>query len=267
MKALMRLVGGVGHEFCRWMPVGIDHASTKFFVFGFEHLPLSVLADDRRAMVTAYVKGVVGRVGTIGCVAVDACAGHRCVLNDGSLLECSQVALVQSHLSIYLVPGWYESISKSPRPQMVCRYIHGKVFVLCPMPIGFDRNGEYDLPPFVLFGEIMPFVQVKLGILCVAVYSSTFRAFDHNVKHIARFREIELEWRNLCGDSHTDIIGKYGWQLFAFDGIDRTVGTAGYNKALCHQDDEKTECSMCFFHVSKSLSCLIWNDVLCCPPS
>ena len=158
-------------------------------------------------------------------MAVEA-SSRRCrILKNSHLAEGGQLALVNPHFPIYLISWWYTAVCESPFLKAVATHLNLEILVLDPFTIVFHAYGKRECSPLVLRGQLMPFVNIEVGILAIDMQLATFFATHHHVHSLVFPITIEIERSNLCWDGDTCIVGEYGRQLLHDRGILRHRAT------------------------------------------
>ena len=190
------------------MPIGIDHAASKRVVYGFQELILTIAMYEGGSMTASHMKDILVRIGTIGGMAVDALVRCLGILQQGALVEIGQVALVEAHLAIDLVAGWDAAVGDAPGIEGFVAHHDLEVAIAGPLPLFLCTDGECQRSAFVLLYDLMPLVDVEVGIVSVGVNSASLRAFHLYVDslHLVVCHR-EVEWRNAHRDGDAYIVG------------------------------------------------------------
>ena len=113
-------------------------------------------------MIATHVKRELIWIGLIGRMAVETSSWSGSILQDRRFLKVGQIALIEPHLAIHLIPRRNAAIGQSPLVKGVRADIHLKVTVLSPLTAYFNAKREGELTAFVLCNEGMPVVYIKV---------------------------------------------------------------------------------------------------------
>ena len=137
---------------------------------------MAVDTDDRRAVFPADMPDVLVGIGAVGGMAVDAMARHLVVLEDCSLLEIGETALVYSHAAVDLVAGRDAPIGDAPSVDLIGTDKDLEVAVLCPLAVFLRTYGEGERSSLVRRQQRVPLVDVEIGTTAVGVQATALGA-------------------------------------------------------------------------------------------
>ena len=165
-------------------------------------------------MVTSDMEDKLRGIRLMRRMAVDTHARHLGILKNGVFIESREVALVESHMTVNLIAWSDTPIGEPPLIEGVRTDADGEVLVLCPPTIFPDANSKRQLSAFVLLRQLMPLVNVKVGIVTLDMQFSTFGAFHNHIHQLnTGLKAVEVQRGNLRRNRHPYIVGIDRWQL------------------------------------------------------
>ena len=175
---------------------------------------VSVLLDQRPSPLASHLQGETVRMGPIGRMTIKAPAWNRRLRQDGILVESTQAALINADVTTYLIARFDATIGQPPLIECIRTYYHLKILVLPPLPVFFLTHGKYQLTAFVLLGQCVPFIDIKISQSAIAVHLAPFTASDDDIHTVdGLVNHIKVQWRNIRRNGHPDIVRIYLWQL------------------------------------------------------
>ena len=114
METLMSGIGAIGTILARWMPVRINHRTLQGIILRLQPLPLAVLRNQGRTMVTTHMEGKLVGIGSVCRMTIET--GTRCcgILKDCRFLKVTLVALINAQLAIHLITRGNTTVSQAP---------------------------------------------------------------------------------------------------------------------------------------------------------
>ena len=107
-------IGAIGTILARWMPIRINHRTLQGIILRLQPLPLSVLRNQGRTMVTTDMEGKLIGIGSVRRMTIET--GTRCcgILKDCRFLKVTLVALINAQLAIHLITRGNTTVSQAP---------------------------------------------------------------------------------------------------------------------------------------------------------
>ena len=99
------------------------------------------------------------------------------------------------------------TIGQSPFIKSVWADTNGEILILFPLSVLSHADGKRQLSAFVLRRQLMPVIDVEIGIVTLCVQFTTFGALHHHIDAVDDIiGTIEIQRCNLCRYRHADII-------------------------------------------------------------
>ena len=151
-------------------------------------------------------------------------------------LEVAEVALVEPHLTKHLVCRGHPAIGNTPRVQGFVADVDSEVAETCPLSVFLRTDGKCQFTTFILFEQLVPFIDVKISVCTIGVHITTLRTLYLDIDgRIILICHAEVQGSQSYRDGHTRIVRIDLWQrlhpvhvLWA-----RTAGTQSQHHQQC----------------------------------
>ena len=163
-------------------------------------------------MIPSDMKQELLRIRTVGSMAVVALTVGHGIFNYRKLIEITEVPLVNAHFAVDLISGSDTTVGETPLVKRIFTYVDMEVFVLKPLAVYFRAYRHSQLLSSVLFGELMPLLDVEVSVFPVGMQFLSVCAFYRYVNTFRFFLLIQhgkIEGRDFRWNSHIYIIGEY----------------------------------------------------------
>ena len=127
------------------------------------------------------MKDILVRIGAIGGMTVDTLVGDLRILYQRCLVEGREVALEESHLAVYLVAGGNATIGDAPLVKRFAADQDVERAILRPLPVFLRTDSDRKLAALVLLQQLVPLVNVEVGIVAIGMHCPTLRAFHLDI--------------------------------------------------------------------------------------
>ena len=228
MECLLRGVGRIGDIAAGRMPVRIDAETERLWGFGVVGCDGTVsFCEQGGSVFAADMKAHGGRVSSIEAVAVDA-ALELCVLNEWTLVERRQVALVDAHLAPHLMAGGYETVAEAV-VDTVGADEEGDGVIGVPTIFVAGRNGDAERVSTVLVEQLVPVVKVEVDrLVSLAVEDVSVAVCDDSINtRCCLVGQAEVEGSHIHGNGDADIVRIDAWVSGLLLGVaDRFCGAS-----------------------------------------
>ena len=208
VERLAGAVHRVGDVLARGMPVGIDAGRQGGVGLRVEQLALAVVLHQRGAVCTAYMQAQPGGVGAVEGMAIDAHARHLGVLQQRTLFEGREVALVDAHLAVDFVAGSYLAVDHAV-VYGTGADVHGEGTELYPAVLLLDRNKEAEAVAHVIGQQGVPLVEGERDGLIVDMQFTRTTAGHADIYPVivtTTVRKVHGSYTG--GNGHSDIVGE-----------------------------------------------------------
>ena len=158
-------------------------------------------------------------------MAVDTHSRHLGVLYQRSFVKIVYAALKEPHLAIHFIPWRNTPIGKSVVSHLILADLHCEILIPIPSAVFFCADRECQHSSLVSAYEVMPLVDIKVGIVALMVYHAFFASLYGHVNLVHVVCDVKVHWRDVGWDSHSTIVGKDSRQLVHFHRIVNRFGT------------------------------------------
>ena len=206
-EALADRVDGTRDPLPTGMPVAIGHVAQGAVGLGRHPFAVTVLLEERRAMLAAQMEQELGRIRGIGGMAVHALAGRERALDDGFFLEAVDVALVQADAAVGGIARGDLAVGDAVIGQRRVADVHDKVTPLGPLTVLASQNRELKRAAGILLREFPPGTERETGPFALHLQGTAFASRHLDQDAVIIRREIEIHRRDPGGNRDADVIG------------------------------------------------------------
>ena len=203
----MHGVHGHRHIVAGRMPVAVRACRLRGIGLCLYPRLLAVFLDHRAPAFASHLQGDTVGVCAVGRMAVEATTGYNALRQEGILIEGVDISLIDADVASHLIAGLDTTIGQPPVVEAVFAHKDSEVLILRPLTVFLYTDRHREFASLILFGQLVPVVHVKVGVIAIGMQFSSLTAFDDHIHAVdGLISEVKVQWCDIGRNRHTDII-------------------------------------------------------------